>query len=461
MRVTVVGTGYVGLVVGACLAESGNVVTCADKDAAKIDGLKDCILPIFEPGLQELVEANQKRGRLSFTTDTGDAVRGASVVFIAVGTPPDEDGSADVSHVLQVASDIGPYLSPNAVIVTKSTVPVGTTRRVQVIAADGAAVRFHVCNNPEFLREGAAVRDYLRPDRIIVGSDSEHVRAVMDQLYEPFVRPGRPVLHMDIASAELTKYVANAMLATRIAFMNEVARLCEHVSADVDCVRRGVGSDPRIGPHCLLPGPGYGGSCLPKDVKAMIRIAGESGSPLRILKAVNDSNEHQKGLLFEKTVAALGGNVRRRRICVWGLAFKPMTDDTRESPALVLIDQLVAAGASVAVHDPAAMDEARLRLGMRVRYGSDSMDAARGADAVVIATEWKEYSKVSFEHLRALMRHPIIIDGRNLLNPQVVRELGFDYFSLGRGGPPRVVHHRSRELQLSLQGERTAGATAH
>jgi UDPglucose 6-dehydrogenase len=432
MKVAVIGTGYVGLVVGACFAETGNDVTCVDVDAAKIEGLRRNVIPIYEPGLGELVERNQREGRLHFTTALPEAVTGAEAVFIAVGTPPDEDGSADLSHVLAVAGAIGPHLAPDAVVVTKSTVPVGTGARVRDAVTATCRVPFHVCSNPEFLKEGAAVEDSLRPDRVVVGADSDRAREVMGELFAPFVRTGKPILFMDIASAELTKYAANAMLATRITFMNEIANLCERVGANVDLVRRGVGSDARIGSSFLFPGPGYGGSCFPKDVQALERLAAAVGTPLRVVAAVHEANEHQKTRLFALVQDALGGTVAGRRVAVWGLAFKAQTDDMRESPALVLVEALLAAGATVVAHDPAALEEARRRLGDRIGYAPTAYAAIEGADALVIVTDWNEYRHPNFDRIRASLARPVVVDGRNLYDPARMGRLGFTYRSIGR-----------------------------
>jgi UDPglucose 6-dehydrogenase len=355
VKIAVIGTGYVGLVVGACLAETGNDVTCADVDQNKIDGLKQNILPIYEPGLDALVERNQQQGRLHFTTNVGSSVADAEVVFIAVGTPPDEDGSADLRHVLGVADTIGEHMARELVVVTKSTVPVGTAAKVASAVGKRARYPFHLCSNPEFLKEGAALDDFMKPDRVVLGVDSDHARSVMAELYAPFVRTGKPIIFMDIPSAEMTKYAANAMLATRISFMNEIANLCEKVGANVDLVRKGIGSDARIGPSFLFPGPGYGGSCFPKDVKALVRTAGEAGSRLGVLEAVEDANERQKHRLFEKLSCALGERISGAHVAVWGLAFKPQTDDMREAPARALIDDAIAAGATITAHDPAGL----------------------------------------------------------------------------------------------------------
>ena len=433
MHISVVGTGYVGLVVGACLAETGGDVTCVDVDVSKIDGLKRNVLPIYEPGLDALVERNQAQGRLKFTTDIADAMKTAQVVFIAVGTPPDEDGSADLRHVLKVAEQIGEHMQREIVIVTKSTVPVGTAARVAATVSTRARHPFHMCSNPEFLKEGAAVEDFLRPDRVVLGVESDFARGVMAELYAPFVRTGKPILFMDIPSAEMTKYAANAMLATRISFMNEIANLCEKVGADVDLVRKGIGSDSRIGPSFLFPGPGYGGSCFPKDVKALVRTAKEAGAPLRVLEAVEDVNEKQKHRLFEKLRRAMGDALSGSRVAVWGLAFKPQTDDMREAPALTLIDQLLDAGASVIAHDPAAMHEAKRRLNGKVSFADSNYDAAEGADALVIVTDWNEYRHPDFGRIRSALRTPIVVDGRNLYDPGKMSALGFTYLSIGRG----------------------------
>jgi UDPglucose 6-dehydrogenase len=432
MRISVVGTGYVGLVVGACLAETGNDVVCADVDPVKIEGLKQNKLPIYEPGLEPLVERNQHQNRLSFTTDVAAAIASATVIFIAVGTPPDEDGSADLRHVLNVAEQIGKHMKRELVVVTKSTVPVGTAAKVAEAVGRHAKYPFHLCSNPEFLKEGAAVDDFLKPDRVVLGVATDFARSVMAELYAPFVRTGKPIIFMDIASAEMTKYAANAMLATRISFMNEIARLCEVVGADVDHVRRGIGSDDRIGPSFLFPGPGYGGSCFPKDVKALIKTASSVGVPLAVLTAVEDANERQKRVLFQKLTKALGGAVKGATVAVWGLAFKPQTDDMREAPSLTLIDELLAAGATVKAHDPVAEHEAKRRLGDRVAFADSNYDAAAGADALVVVTDWNEYRHPDFARIKQSLKRPILIDGRNLYDPARMRSLGFTYDSIGR-----------------------------
>ena len=434
MQISVVGTGYVGLVVGACLAETGNSVWCADVDEKKIGGLKQNVIPIYEPGLDALVERNQKAGRLNFTTDVADSIRRSEVVFIAVGTPPDEDGSADLRYVLDVADTIGRGMKREMVIVTKSTVPVGTAAKVADCVGRSAQYPFHMCSNPEFLKEGAAVDDFMYPDRVVLGVDSDHARSVMAELYAPFVRTGKPIIFMDIASAEMTKYAANAMLATRISFMNEVANLCERIGANVDLVRKGIGSDSRIGPAFLFPGPGYGGSCFPKDVKALVRTARESGACLRVLESVEAVNDDQKHRLFQKLQQAIGPELRGTKVAVWGLAFKPNTDDMREAPAITLIEDLLEAGAEVAAHDPVAMPEAKRRLGDRVSFVETNYDALTDADALAIVTDWNEYRHPDFGRIKSSLRRPVIVDGRNLYGPTKMAELGFKYHSIGRGG---------------------------
>jgi UDPglucose 6-dehydrogenase len=432
MNISVVGTGYVGLVVGACLAETGNQVVSADVDVAKIDGLKRNVLPIYEPGLDRLVERNQAAGRLSFTTDVADAVGQSDVVFIAVGTPPDEDGSADLRHVLAVAETIGRSMKRETVIVTKSTVPVGTAAKVSECVSRHARFPFHVVSNPEFLKEGAAVDDFMKPDRVVLGAETDHARSVMAELYSPFVRTGKPIVFMDIPSAEMTKYAANAMLATRISFMNDIANLCERVGANVDLVRKGIGSDDRIGPAFLFPGPGYGGSCFPKDVKALVKTARDQASCLRILEAVEAVNDDQKHRMFDKLRGALGADLTGARVAVWGLAFKPNTDDMRDAPSLTLIDALLSAGATVVAHDPVAMDEAKRRLGERVRFAASSYEALTDADALAVVTDWNEYRHPDFARIKQTLRRPIIVDGRNLYALHRMAELGFTYHSIGR-----------------------------
>ncbi len=432
MNITVVGTGYVGLVVGACLAETGNSVRCADVDAGKIERLQRNVLPIYEPGLDTYVARNQQAGRLEFTADVGASIADADVVFIAVGTPPDEDGSADLRHVLDVATQIGKHMTRELVVVTKSTVPVGTAAKVSAAIAPHAQLPYHICSNPEFLKEGAAVDDFMKPDRVVIGVDTDHARSVMAELYAPFVRTGKPIIFMDIPSAEMTKYAANAMLATRISFMNEIANLCERVGANVDLVRKGIGSDDRIGPAFLFPGPGYGGSCFPKDVKALVRTGHDFDAPLAILEAVEQVNDRQKRRLFEKLEALLGDDLRGAHVAVWGLAFKPNTDDMREAPALVLIEALLDAGARVTAHDPVAMEEARRRIGDRIAYAETGYAALAGCDALVVVTDWNEYRHPDFARIKQALKRPIVVDGRNLYDPAKMRAQGFSYASIGR-----------------------------
>jgi UDPglucose 6-dehydrogenase len=441
MRVAIIGSGYVGLVVGAGLAETGNDVVCADIDDDKIARLNRGEIPIFEPGLDQLVERNLEDGRLVFTTDVAAAVRASEVIFIAVGTPPGEDGSADLQHVLAVAETIGRSMNGEKVVVTKSTVPVGTAARVRDVISEHSAHPVHVCSNPEFLKEGAAVGDFMKPDRVVIGVDSEYARKLLEELYSPFVRTGNPVLFMDVPSAEITKYAANAMLATRISFMNMMSRLCDAVGADVGLVRQGIGSDERIGNAFLFAGCGYGGSCFPKDVKALVRTLNDFGIDAGILESVERVNEAQKQLLLEAIDARYPEGLAGRRIAVWGLSFKPDTDDMREAPSLVVLEGLLARGAHITVHDPEATAAAQLHFGDAIEYASHNYDALRDADALVIVTEWKQYRVPDFQRIRDTMRQPVIFDGRNLYVPERMRELGFEYYSIGR--PPvrgGVVH---------------------
>jgi len=433
MNVTVVGSGYVGLVAGACLAETGNHVICADIDADKVALLSRGEVPIYEPGLDRLLARNLEEGRLEFTTDVGAAVERARVVFIAVGTPPGEDGSADLRHVLEVAGVIGRNMTDDKVVITKSTVPVGTAGLVRAEIERHTAGTFHVCSNPEFLKEGAAVDDFMRPDRVVCGIESEAARPVLEELYEPFVRSGNPLIFMDIASAELTKYAANAMLATRISFMNQIALLCERAGADVNLVRKGIGTDERIGQAFLYAGAGYGGSCFPKDVRALIRTGEELGVDLSILREVHEANERQKKLLGEKLRDRFGNELAGRRFAVWGLSFKPETDDMREAASVVVIDDLLTAGAEVVVHDPVAFDVARdWYLGDRVEYADDEYEACREADALVVVTEWLQYRRPDWGRLRGLLSTPVVFDGRNLFSPDRMRAEGFEYYPIGR-----------------------------
>ncbi len=432
MNISVIGTGYVGLVVGACLAETGSNVCCADIDKTKIDGLKKDEIPIYEPGLETLVARNQKERRLAFTTDLPEAIASADVIFIAVGTPSDEDGAADLKHVLEVADLIGRHMAREIVVVTKSTVPVGSAAKVAKAIGRTAKFPFHVCSNPEFLKEGNAVEDFMRPDRVVLGVDSDHSRRVMTEIYAPFVRTGKPVLLMDISSAEMTKYAANGMLATRISFMNEIANLCDKLGANVDFVRRGIGSDSRIGQSFLFPGPGYGGSCFPKDVKALVQMGAECGVPLDVLTAVESANERQKRVLLTKIRSALGEALRGRRVAVWGLAFKAGTDDMRDAPSLTLIRALLDEGVSVCAHDPAALEHARGLLGNRIDYAETNYEALPGADALVVVTDWNEYRHPDFERVKRTLKQPVIVDGRNLYDVEKMRDLGVRYYSIGR-----------------------------
>ncbi|HEX9054851.1 MAG TPA: UDP-glucose/GDP-mannose dehydrogenase family protein [Gemmatimonadales bacterium] len=435
MHVAVVGSGYVGLVAGACLAETGNDVVCVDVDAAKIERLKRNEIPIYEPGLEPMVERNQAEGRLAFTTDIASAVKRSRVIFIAVGTPPGEDGSADLQHVLAVATAIGKHMDAPKVVVTKSTVPVGTATKVRAAIAAETDIPVFVCSNPEFLKEGAAIDDFMKPDRVVIGVDSDEARDVMGELYAPFVRTGNPIVFMDIASAEVTKYAANAMLATRISFMNQIAEFCERVGADVKMVRQGIGSDRRIGPAFLFPGPGYGGSCFPKDVKALVRSGTDVGIRFDLLEAVEAVNERQKLLLFKKVVRTLGEKLGGKRVGIWGLAFKAETDDMRESPSIPLVRSLIGRGAQVRAHDPKAMESAHAVFGDTLVYAKDPYDAIEGADALIVVTEWLVYRNPDFERMKEVLRRPLVIDGRNLYEPARMAALGFEYHAIGRRGP--------------------------
>jgi UDPglucose 6-dehydrogenase len=434
MHVAVIGSGYVGLVAGACLAETGNDVTCVDVDGDKIRRLQRNEIPIYEPGLEPMVARNQEEGRLTFTTDLAAAVKSSRVIFIAVGTPPGEDGSADLKHVLTVARDVGRHMNESKIVVTKSTVPVGTAEKVRAAVRAETNLPFAVCSNPEFLKEGAAIEDFMKPDRVVIGVDDDAAKEVMAELYAPFTRQGgNRVLFMDIASAEVTKYAANAMLATRISFMNQMALFCELVGADVSQVRLGIGSDQRIGRAFLYPGPGYGGSCFPKDVKALIRTSDDLGLSLDVLKAVEEVNECQKRVVLQKTLRFLGQDLTGKTVGIWGLAFKAETDDMRESPTIPLIEGLLTAGARVQSHDPKATDSARLIFGDRVMYAADPYSAAHGADALLVMTEWLVYRNPDFERVRKLVRRPLLIDGRNLYDPDRMAALGFEYHGIGRG----------------------------
>lgn len=437
MRIAVVGTGYVGLVSGTCLAETGVTVTCVDVDASKINLLNEGGIPIYEPGLSELVAKNRADERLFFTVSLQEALKDADAVFIAVGTPPDEDGSADLRYVLGVAREVGQLLDHYAVIVTKSTVPVGTNRKVYRAVAEelqkrGSDVEFDVASNPEFLKEGDAVNDFMTPDRIVIGVESERARKTMERLYHAFLLNNTPILFMDIPSAEMTKYAANSMLATRISFMNDIAGLCELVGADVGAVKRGIGSDTRIGKKFLNAGCGYGGSCFPKDVKALIKTGDDNGHSMEVLKAVERVNERQKGVLFTKILGHYGGNIRGKRFGLWGLAFKPATDDMREAPSLVLIRQLLEAGAEVRAFDPVAMGECRRRIGDRIAYARNMYDALKNADALVVVTEWQEFKIPKFTYIEKELKEKVIFDGRNIYNPEQMKEFGYTYYGIGK-----------------------------
>lgn len=436
MNIAIVGTGYVGLVSGTCFAEMGANVTCIDKDKHKIAALLAGEIPIYEPGLDRMVRSNVEAGRLRFATDLTQCIDQVDIVFSAVGTPPDEDGSADLQYVLEVARTFGRAINKYTLLVTKSTVPVGTAAKVKAAIREelgkrGADIEFDVASNPEFLKEGAAVKDFLSPDRVVIGVESERARELMEKLYRPFVLNNYRIIFMDIPSAEMTKYAANAMLATRISFMNDIANLCELVGADVNMVRRGIGSDARIGTKFLYPGCGYGGSCFPKDVKALIRTGREHGYEMRVISAVEEVNEAQKSLLFEKLVARIGPDLRGKRIALWGLAFKPETDDMREATSLVLIDRLTQAGAEVIVFDPVAMDECRRRIGDRVRYAKDMYEATVDADALMVVTEWKQFRIPSWRVVARAMRGKLVLDGRNLYDPADLTDAGLVYSAIG------------------------------
>ena len=432
MKIAVVGTGYVGLVVGTCLAETGHEIICVDSDASKIDMLNSGQTPIYEPGLEELIRRNVQEERLSFTTDLRAAVENSLIIFIAVGTPPDDAGAADLRNVFAAARDIGRAMNGYKIIVNKSTVPVGTADKVREIVAGETREEFDVVSNPEFLKEGAAIEDFMRPDRIIVGTDDVRVAEIVKEVYAPFVRTGRPIIVMDIRSAELTKYACNAMLATRISFINEIANVCERVGADVDKVREGMGTDSRIGFTFLFPGVGYGGSCFPKDVRALARSASDAGYDVEILRATDAVNERQKVILLEKVLGHFNGKVRGKTVALWGLSFKPRTDDMREAPSLAIIKGLIEHGARVRAYDPVAGEVAARLLGDTVELVKRNYDALEGAAGLVIVTEWNEFRYPDFERMADLMRERVIFDGRNIYNPKTMRELGFTYYSIGR-----------------------------
>jgi UDPglucose 6-dehydrogenase len=444
MKICIIGAGYVGLVAAACFAESGNTVIAIDVDEAKIEGLKKGVIPIYEPGLKEMVLRNQAEGRLSFTTNCSEAVQSSLISFIAVGTPPGEDGSADLQYVLGVAREIGRAMTGYKIIVDKSTVPVGTADKVRAAVKEELAIRdidleFDVVSNPEFLKEGAAIEDFMKPDRVVIGTDNVRTAEIMKELYDPFMRKQNRMIVMDIRSAEMTKYAANAMLATRISFMNQIAGLCEYMGADVAAVREGIGSDSRIGYDFLFPGPGYGGSCFPKDVKALIRTGEECNFDFLLLKGVEDVNERQKEVLADKLIKALGGPdeekpLTGRTVACWGLSFKPRTDDMREAPAITIIERLLAAGATVRAHDPEAIKEAQKIFGDRIEYSHNQYDILAGADALTIITDWNEYRNPDFDRIKTALKNPIIVDGRNLYKPNRMTAAGFSYIPLGRCG---------------------------
>ncbi len=437
MKIAIVGTGYVGLVTGTCFAETGVDVVCVDIDEKKVEDLKKGIIPIYEPGLETMVTRNYEKGRLKFVTSLKDAIEDCSAVFIAVGTPPDEDGSADLQYVLAVARDIGKYMNDYLVAVTKSTVPILTSIKVKAAIQEeldkrNAKIEFDVASNPEFLKEGSAVDDFLKPDRIIVGIDNERAEKIMKRLYKPFILNNHPLIFMDIPSAEMTKYAANSMLATKISFMNDIANLCEVVGADITMVRKGIGSDPRIGDKFIYAGAGYGGSCFPKDVKALIRTGNDSGYHLRILQAVEDVNDAQKHVLFKKLSGHFDGKLKNKTIAIWGLSFKPNTDDMREAPSLVLAGQLLKEGAHIKAYDPVSMNETKRIIGDKIEYAKDMYEAVIDADALVLITEWSEFRIPNYKVLGKLIRNKVVFDGRNIYDPVEMKEFGFIYYGIGR-----------------------------
>ena len=436
MKITIVGSGYVGLVTGTCFAEVGIEVTCVDIDKKKIDNLQQGIIPIYEPGLEEMVHRNLKKGRLTFTTDFKEALTGCEVIFSAVGTPPGDDGSADLQHVISVARDCGRYMNDYLLMVTKSTVPVGTAEKVRKTIREeldkrGVDIEFDIASNPEFLKEGAAIDDFLKPDRIVVGCDSPRAEDLIKALYKPFTLNGHPIIFMDIVSAEMTKYAANSMLATKISFMNDMANFCEIVGADINMVRKGIGSDSRIGTKFIYPGAGYGGSCFPKDVKALIHTAEEFNYTLRVLKAVEAVNDDQKTVMFMKINNYFKGDLKGKIVALWGLSFKPQTDDMREAPSLAMILKLTEAGAKVKAYDPVAMEEAKRILGDKIEYASDQYDALIDSDCLLMITEWPEFKFPNFNVMRKLLKNPVIFDGRNIYDIQEIKKKNFDYFCIG------------------------------
>jgi UDPglucose 6-dehydrogenase len=436
MKIVIVGTGYVGLVTGTCFSEVGIDVTCVDIDEKKIEGLKKGVIPIYEPGLEDMVQRNAEKGRLSFSTDLASTLDGAEVIFSAVGTPPDEDGSADLKYVLEVARQVGRNMTDYILMVTKSTVPVGTAAKVRNAIQEeldkrGVNIEFDVASNPEFLKEGAAVDDFLKPDRIVVGVESAKAENIMKRLYKPFTLNGHPVIFMDVPSAEMTKYAANSMLATKISFMNDIANLCEIMGADVNMVRKGIGSDSRIGKKFIYPGIGYGGSCFPKDVKAIIHTARLNGYDLRVLRAVEEVNDDQKSVLFNKLYKYYDGDLKGKTVAMWGLSFKPQTDDMREAPSLVLIQKLIDAGVKVKAYDPVAMEEAKRKIGDAVEFVKDKEEALIDADALMMVTEWPEFRFPNFNVVKKLIKKPVIFDGRNVYDIEEMASSGFDYFCIG------------------------------
>jgi UDPglucose 6-dehydrogenase len=439
MKIAVIGTGYVGLVTGTCFAETGNSVTCVDIDKSKIEKLKSGKLTIYEPGLEKLFTRNQKEGRLHFTTSLEEGIAAAQVIFLALPTPPGEDGSADLKYILGVADDLGKIITSYVVIIDKSTVPVGTAEKVHAAIAKNTEVDFDVVSNPEFLREGVAVDDFMKPDRVIIGTNSEKAKRIVNDLYVPFVRQGNPIIYMDERSAELTKYAANSFLATKITFMNEIAQLCERLGADVDMVRKGIGSDERIGRRFLFPGIGYGGSCFPKDVQALAKSSTDANYDFKILDAVMEVNERQKLHLIPKIKAYFNGDIKGKKIAVWGLAFKPNTDDIREAPALSIIEELLAAGAEITAYDPEAMENVKSILKDRIAFAERQYDALGDADALVIATEWSEFRTPDFTHMAALLKNKVIFDGRNLFDLVKMEEMGYHYESVGRKAVNQLI----------------------
>jgi UDPglucose 6-dehydrogenase len=436
MKITMIGTGYVGLVTGTCFAESGNDVTCLDVDAKKIAMLNGGGVPIYEPGLEELVKRNAAAGRLVFTTSYEDAIHDAQCIFICVGTPQDETGAADLRYVQAASENMAPWLKQDAIVICKSTVPVGTNRRVAAWIRSKTATRFHIASNPEFLKEGAAIDDFTKPDRVVVGADDEFASEILQELYRPFLRTEKPFIVVGIESAEMTKYVANCMLATKISFINEMANICEKVGADINEVRKGIGHDARIGFSFLFPGVGYGGSCFPKDVRALASLAADNGLEARILRTVDETNDQQKHVLYRKLLDYFGGDLSNRTIAIWGLSFKPRTDDIREAPSLVLIQSLLKAGATVKVHDPVAQENVRKEIGDDVTYCIHHYDACEGADAIAIVTEWNEFRNPDFDYIKLKMKSPVIFDGRNLYDRRKMAERGFYYSGVGLSALP-------------------------